>query len=688
MRRVWLTLAGLAVTLAAASTAHAASWLTPPQPISAAGADATSPLDVAVDPGSDVFMAWELDPVVQVGVRPAGGSFEVASLYGCPSGFFCTSAGAPDIAADADGASIVVFALDGRLKAFARPAGGSFTELPEITSAPNVRLPQAAFAPDGTAIVAWQQNNVGLFAAERPPGGSFGAPIPIFTESGGEAVPLGAFELTTGGTAHAMVAFATNMSSGSGNTVRVKSVFRAPAGWGTAQPVLEESASSEPDCARSIGVTKPAVALDGGANAVAAVQVQRTESGTGVTCLSSVRTKVVAGRRPVALGTWAPLATFDDIFGVSNSSPAVASTSTGEALVAWASFVSDHWRVRNAVGPAGTSTFGAAADVPGTATAAGEELFDTRLVPQMGGEAMLAFIRGMGTDWSVEYAQRPAGGSFGNASPATATAQVPSVMELGSSPAGDVVATWLQDDEAGNARVRSLIYDASPPVFTDVTVPGNGEVGGQLAMNASATDAFSPVTFGWTFGDGASAAGAATTHAYGATGPFDVTVTAADAAGNSSAATRTTEIAVDPNPEFLGDILLSNARMRAAARGASAIPSPGRRRRAPIGTRVMFRLSEAASVRFTVERARPGRRVRGRCVKPTRRNRKRRKCTRYLRQRGSFTVAAGAGETRFRFTGRLRGRKLRPGRYRLVAVATDADGKRSAPERARFTIVR
>jgi hypothetical protein len=93
-------------------------------------------------------------------------------------------------------------------------------------------------------------------------------------------------------------------------------------------------------------------------------------------------------------------------------------------------------------------------------------------------------------------------------------------------------------------------------------------------------------------------------------------------------------------------------------------------------------------VRFTVERARPGRRVRGRCVKPTRRNRTRRKCTRYVRQRGSFTVAAGAGETRFRFTGRLRGRKLRPGRYRLVAVATDDTGKRSAPKRARFTIVR
>ena len=308
---------------------------------------------------------------------------------------------------------------------------------------------------------------------------------------------------------------------------------------------------------------------------------------------------------------------------------------------------------------------------------------------------MVAYIRGrIGAEWSIQYAQRATGGPFGDASPAATSAQELTGLDLNASPAGDGVATWLQDDAAGDARVRYLIYDASPPAIAGVSVPPTGEVGQQLAMGASAADAFSPFTLNWAFGDGANGSGAATSHAYGAPGTFDVTLTAADAAGNSASATRTTSIAAgtgsgtDPSPEFLGDILLSNARLRAAASGDSAVPAQRRRRRPPVGTRVSFRLSEAASVRFTVERARPGRRVRGRCVKPSRRNRKRRRCTRYVRQRGSFTVQGTAGETRFRFTGRLRGRKLRPGRYRLVAVATDATGHGSAPERAPFRIVR
>jgi hypothetical protein len=691
MRRACLTLSVLAVALIGPSSARAAAWLTPPQPISAAGSPAASPpLDVAVDPAKDVFIAWERPAVVQVGVRPAGGMFGVASLYGCPFGFFCTSAHQPDIAVDASGNSIVVFTLDGRLKAFMRPAGGSYTELPAITSATNAQTPKVGFAPDGTAIAVWQQDNAGLFAAERPPGGSFGTPIPIFTEAGGEEVSSGSYELATGGTGHAIVAFETDMTAGNGTTVRIKTVFRAPVGWGAPQQVSQESASSDGECTRSVGVSKPAVALDAAANAVIAFQVQKTSFGGMCLEPTNPQTKVVADRRMVALGTWgAPPTTFDDSFSGFNFAPATAFTSSGEALVAWARSEGATTVIRQAAGPAGGPTFGGAGDVPGSAlTDSNATLGDPGLVPLPGGAAMLGFLHQSLTDPSVEYALRPGGGSFGAASTAADVTVVPNDLKLAVTPAGDVGATWLEEVNASEARVYSLIYDASPPSFGDVTVPATGVVGQALAMSATATDAFSPVTFGWAFGDGATASGAATSHAYGATGSFDVTVTATDAAANSSTATRTTEIAVDPSPEFLGRIVLANARLRAAARGASAIPAQRRRRRAPIGTRVTFRLSEAASVRFTVERARPGRRVRGRCVKPTRRNRTRRKCTRYVRQRGSFTVAAGAGETRFRFTGRLRGRKLRPGRYRLVAVATDDTGKRSAPKRARFTIVR
>jgi hypothetical protein len=57
-----------------------------------------------------------------------------------------------------------------------------------------------------------------------------------------------------------------------------------------------------------------------------------------------------------------------------------------------------------------------------------------------------------------------------------------------------------------------------------------------------------------------------------------------------------------------------------------------------------------------------------------------------VRVKGGFTHAGAAGTNTFRFMGRLRGRALRRGKYRLVAVATDAAGNRSAALRRPFRI--
>jgi len=119
---------------------------------------------------------------------------------------------------------------------------------------------------------------------------------------------------------------------------------------------------------------------------------------------------------------------------------------------------------------------------------------------------------------------------------------------------------------------------------------------------------------------------------------------------------------------------------RAARRGRSIVSAAR--------TRVSYRLSEAATVRFTVQRALSGRRVGGRCRKLTKRNRGRRKCTRYRGARGSFTHRGKAGANRFRFSGRLRGRRLRASRYRLAARPTDAAGNRGKSVRVRFRILR
>jgi hypothetical protein len=55
--------------------------------------------------------------------------------------------------------------------------------------------------------------------------------------------------------------------------------------------------------------------------------------------------------------------------------------------------------------------------------------------------------------------------------------------------------------------------------------------------------------------------------------------------------------------------------------------------------------------------------------------------------RGSFAWAGGPGENKFRFTGRLRGKRLAPGSYRLVATprAGSSTGRAAT---AAFKIVR
>jgi hypothetical protein len=106
------------------------------------------------------------------------------------------------------------------------------------------------------------------------------------------------------------------------------------------------------------------------------------------------------------------------------------------------------------------------------------------------------------------------------------------------------------------------------------------------------------------------------------------------------------------------------------------------------GTRVSYLLSEAATTRFRVQRSLPGRRIGGRCVRPRRATQHRRACVRRVPVRGSFKRSAGPGAVSFRFAGRLGGRRLPPGRYRLLAAPRDALGTAGAVKRAAFMVER
>jgi Tol biopolymer transport system component len=112
----------------------------------------------------------------------------------------------------------------------------------------------------------------------------------------------------------------------------------------------------------------------------------------------------------------------------------------------------------------------------------------------------------------------------------------------------------------------------------------------------------------------------------------------------------------EPNADLtapeLSDVSLTRARFRTRGRRA--------------GTTIRYRLSEAATLTVTI------RRLRGR---------------RAALARGSIKSAAAAGPGALRFRGRVRGRRLAPGRYRATLRAVDAAGNASRRVSVRFTVV-
>jgi len=107
-------------------------------------------------------------------------------------------------------------------------------------------------------------------------------------------------------------------------------------------------------------------------------------------------------------------------------------------------------------------------------------------------------------------------------------------------------------------------------------------------------------------------------------------------------------------------------------RFAAAPSGPSAQAARAFGTKVTFTLDQAARVRFTVQQSRNGRK--GKHGK------------RFVTLKGSFTLAGRAGTNTFHFTGRLNGKRLAPGKYRLVATPK-ANGKIGKKATAGFTII-
>ena len=131
-------------------------------------------------------------------------------------------------------------------------------------------------------------------------------------------------------------------------------------------------------------------------------------------------------------------------------------------------------------------------------------------------------------------------------------------------------------------------------------------------------------------------------------------------------------------------VRLTNRRFRVGNRSTAVTA-----RKAPVGTRFLFRLSVAATVEIAITRSEAGLRHGHSCVAPTRRLRgaHAKRCTRTVSVGKLTRVKVRAGSDAISFTGRIGVKALAPANYTAALVASNSGGSSQRVTLA-FTVVR
>jgi len=169
---------------------------------------------------------------------------------------------------------------------------------------------------------------------------------------------------------------------------------------------------------------------------------------------------------------------------------------------------------------------------------------------------------------------------------------------------------------------------------------------------------------------------------------FHYAIIATNAYGSASTADATfaTLAPAPPALPVISGFAISRTRFAAARSGASTAAAAALR---PIGTRISYSDSEAATATFIVSAELPGVTRGALCVKPPLHRRSATHvvhCTRTVTL-GSFTHTDRAGANGFEFTGRLNGHRLELGRYQLLVRAANSSAGAGLPVTAGFRIV-
>jgi DNA-binding beta-propeller fold protein YncE len=200
------------------------------------------------------------------------------------------------------------------------------------------------------------------------------------------------------------------------------------------------------------------------------------------------------------------------------------------------------------------------------------------------------------------------------------------------------------------------------------------------------------VRYDWSFGDGSTASndGVTPSHVYARAGTYTARLTVTDDAAcsttfvftgqtaycNGTDLGSTTRTVVVPPVGLSGlgvspkRFLLSGRVFKGRCVKPSETNSAAKRCQLAIKLKISYKLSGAAAVTFTLKRNAAGRKVAGRCVKSTTKNKHKPKCTRLVTIHGQIVTTGKTGANSFTFNGKLGGEQLFPGTYQLTGTPT------------------
>ena len=672
----------LALLLVPAAASAAPTWVTPVAPVSGAVQFGTAP-QVASNARGDTAVAW-LDPAtgrVFASERPVGGTFTTGTqVDGTTADQVLGS-----VKLDAAG-NIYVFYITNQTSPMlsrpwvaVKPLGGSTWVPTGLATANNNDPPQSpivgAVAPDGKAVAVWFQahSNNSLQStfqySTKPAGSSTWAAKQLLQNFQGNAPGIPSLAINSAG--QAAVAFVKQFNrTAVGATMNAFGTFTALAELNTITNISN-------GLAFEIGV-----GIDEAGSATAVWSRDNAPpAGTGDNIIQFTTTSAgTAFPKAPASGPDNDLSAT----GADALNSAIAVGPDGTTTVAWirGGVVEERTRA------AGGSAFAAVTTIPNALTTPSGTLIAA------GGDGSMIAV------WSGTDTAKPAVGGARRAPGAasfTAIPQVPATdnafPSLAADGEGNGAAAWNHTDTSGPTYgIQATGLDAVGPAISNVIFPSSAGVGAPFPYGATLFDRWAPSSANglWTFGDGT--VGALNgTKTYGADATLVATLTASDSFSNTTTATRPITVGTGGGGAGGGDIVppvltarLTNTIFAVNPNGAAEVPVAAAAKK---GTTFVYSITEAARVVFTIHQKLPGRRVGGRCVRPTRRNAARRKCTRFVKRR-AFAQDGAIGTNRKKFSGRIGKRTLRPGRYRARLVARDAAGNASKRVTLNFRIVR